>query len=157
MSLHTKNCVCRSNGVACGQYKDKEEKTQKKIKRPKKRQQLKFRKTEKKFPVVQKNIFSIHVIRLLTGSKTVTCSVHAYGHTDRCDTPEGLQREALTGLSELPPFGPLSRSGLILIGHNTYWTALIIGRSLKGLVSIGYSVVKTSVGVFACYRSQFLT
>ena len=26
MSLHAKNCVCRSNGLACGQYKDKEEK-----------------------------------------------------------------------------------------------------------------------------------
>ena len=30
MSLHAKNCACRSNGVACGQYKDKEEKTLKK-------------------------------------------------------------------------------------------------------------------------------
>jgi len=33
MSLHAKNCVCRSNGVACGQYKDKEEKTLKKVKK----------------------------------------------------------------------------------------------------------------------------
>ena len=30
MSLQAKNCVCRSNGLACGQYKDKEEKTPKK-------------------------------------------------------------------------------------------------------------------------------
>ena len=30
MSLHAKNCVCRSNGVACGQYKDKEEKNSEK-------------------------------------------------------------------------------------------------------------------------------
>ena len=30
MILHAKNCVCRSNGLACGQYKDKEEKTPKK-------------------------------------------------------------------------------------------------------------------------------
>ena len=30
MSLHAKNCVCRLNGLAYGQYKDKEEKTQKK-------------------------------------------------------------------------------------------------------------------------------
>ena len=36
MSLHAKNCVCRSNGLACGQYKDKEEKTPKKaLKGPK--------------------------------------------------------------------------------------------------------------------------
>ena len=27
MGLHAKNCVCRSNGVTCGQYKDTEEKT----------------------------------------------------------------------------------------------------------------------------------
>ena len=33
MSLHAKNCACRSNGVACGQYKDKEEKTLKKMKK----------------------------------------------------------------------------------------------------------------------------
>ena len=33
MSLHAKNCACRSNGVACGQYKDKEEKTLKKVKK----------------------------------------------------------------------------------------------------------------------------
>ena len=26
MSLHAKKCVCRSNELACGQYKDKEEK-----------------------------------------------------------------------------------------------------------------------------------
>ena len=30
MSLHAKNCACRSNGVACGQYKDKEEKNSEK-------------------------------------------------------------------------------------------------------------------------------
>ena len=30
MSLHAKNFVCRSNGVACGQYKDKEEKNSEK-------------------------------------------------------------------------------------------------------------------------------
>ena len=36
MSRHAKNCACRSNGVACGQYKDKEEKTKKKkLKGPK--------------------------------------------------------------------------------------------------------------------------
>ena len=32
MSLHGKNCVYRSNAVACGQYIDKEEKTLKKLK-----------------------------------------------------------------------------------------------------------------------------
>ena len=30
MSLHAKNCVCRSNGLACGQYKDKEGKNNQK-------------------------------------------------------------------------------------------------------------------------------
>ena len=32
-SLHAKNVVCRSNGVSCGQYKDKEGKTLKKVKK----------------------------------------------------------------------------------------------------------------------------
>ena len=30
MSLHAKNCVCTSNAVACGKYKDKEEKNSEK-------------------------------------------------------------------------------------------------------------------------------
>ena len=33
MSLHARNCVCRSNGVTSGQYTDKEEKTMKKVKK----------------------------------------------------------------------------------------------------------------------------
>ena len=60
MSLHAKNCVCRSNGLACGQYKDKEEKTQKKtLKCPKSVKNENFEKRKKKFfPIVLKNIFS---------------------------------------------------------------------------------------------------
>ena len=50
MSLHAKYCVCRSNGVACGQYKDKEEKTLKKVK--------KGHKNVKKFRKTEKNLFS---------------------------------------------------------------------------------------------------
>ena len=35
MSLHARNCVCRSNGVTSGQYRDKEEKhSEKGEKRP---------------------------------------------------------------------------------------------------------------------------
>ena len=50
MSLHAKNCVCRSNGLACGQYKDKEEKTQKKtLKGPKNVKNENFEKRKKKF------------------------------------------------------------------------------------------------------------
>ena len=49
MSLHAKNCVCRSNGVACGQYKDKEEKTLKKVKKcPKNVKKENFGKRKKK-------------------------------------------------------------------------------------------------------------
>ena len=33
MSIHAKNCVSRLNGLACGQYIDKEEKTLKKVKK----------------------------------------------------------------------------------------------------------------------------
>ena len=60
MSLHAKNCVCRSNGVACGQYKDKEEKTPKKtLKGPKNVKNENFEKRKKNFfPIVLKNIFS---------------------------------------------------------------------------------------------------
>ena len=49
MSLHAKNCVCRSNGLACGQYKDKEEKTPKKtLKGPKNVKNENFEKRKKK-------------------------------------------------------------------------------------------------------------
>ena len=61
MSLHAKNCVCRSNGLACGQYKDKEEKTPKKtLKDPKIVKNKKKSKNENNlfFPIVLKNIFS---------------------------------------------------------------------------------------------------
>ena len=60
MSLHAKNCVCRSNGVACGQYKDKEEKTLKKVKKGHKNvKNENFKKRKKNFfPIVLKNIFS---------------------------------------------------------------------------------------------------
>ena len=60
MSLHAKKCVCRSNGLACGQYKDKEEKTPKKIlKGPKNVKNEIFEKRKKTFfPIVLKNIFS---------------------------------------------------------------------------------------------------
>ena len=48
MSLHAKNCVCRSNRLACGQYKDKEEKTPKKtLKGPKNVKNENCKKTEK--------------------------------------------------------------------------------------------------------------
>ena len=33
MSIHARNCVCRSNGVTSGQYTDKVEKTMKKVKK----------------------------------------------------------------------------------------------------------------------------
>ena len=50
MSLHAKNCVCRSNGLACGQYKDKEEKTPKKtLKGPENVKNENFEKTENSF------------------------------------------------------------------------------------------------------------
>ena len=60
MSLHAKNCACRSNGVACGQYKDKEEKTLKKVKKGHKNvKNENFEKRKKTFfPIVLKNIFS---------------------------------------------------------------------------------------------------
>ena len=47
MSLHAKNCVCRSNAVACGQYKDKEEKTLKKLKKALKTSKMKILKSGK--------------------------------------------------------------------------------------------------------------
>ena len=60
MSLHAKNCACKSNGVACGQYKDKEEKTLKKVKKGHKN--VKNENFEKRketfFTIVLKNIFS---------------------------------------------------------------------------------------------------
>ena len=50
MSLHAKNCVCRSNGLACGQYKDKEEKTPEKfLKGPKNVKNENFEKRKKTF------------------------------------------------------------------------------------------------------------
>ena len=50
MSLHAKNCVCRSNGLACGQFKDKEEKTPKKnLKGPKNVKNENFEKRKKAF------------------------------------------------------------------------------------------------------------
>ena len=61
MSLHAKNCVCRSNAVARGQHKDKKEKkTMKKMKKgPKNVKNENFEKREKNnFPIVLKNIFS---------------------------------------------------------------------------------------------------
>ena len=60
MSLHAKNGVCRSNGLACDQCKDKEEKTQKKtLKGPKNVKNENFEKRKKNFfPIVLKNIFS---------------------------------------------------------------------------------------------------
>ena len=55
MSIHAKNCVCRSNGLACGQYK--EEKTPKKtLKSPKNVKSGNFKKQI--FPIVIKNVFS---------------------------------------------------------------------------------------------------
>jgi len=49
MSLHAKNFVCRSNRLACGQYKDKEEKTpNKKLKGPKIVKNENFEKRKKK-------------------------------------------------------------------------------------------------------------
>ena len=45
MTLHTKNGFCRSNGVTCGQYKDKEEKTKKALNIKKEN----FEKTENSF------------------------------------------------------------------------------------------------------------
>ena len=49
MSLHAKNCVCRSNGLACVQYKYKEEKTPKKtLKGPKNVKNENFEKRKKK-------------------------------------------------------------------------------------------------------------
>ena len=48
MSPHAKSCVCRSNGLACGQYKDKEEKTPKKpLKGPKNVKNENFKKRKK--------------------------------------------------------------------------------------------------------------
>ena len=60
MNLHAKNCACRSNEVACGQYKDKEEKTLKKVKKAHKNvKNENFEKWKKTFfPIVLKNIFS---------------------------------------------------------------------------------------------------
>ena len=87
MSLHAKNCACRSNGVACGQYKDKEEKTLKKVKKGHKNvKNENFEKRKKTFfPIVLKNIFSKNQ---LTGSKTVTCSLITDIQTDRRQTPK---------------------------------------------------------------------
>ena len=60
MSLHAKNCACRSNGVACGQYKDKEEKTLKKVKKGHKNvKNENFEKRKKTFFLIAlKNIYS---------------------------------------------------------------------------------------------------
>ena len=50
MSLHAKNCVCRSNAVVCGQYKDEEEKNPKKtLKGPKNVKHENFEKRKKTF------------------------------------------------------------------------------------------------------------
>ena len=60
MNLHAKNFVCRSNGLACGQYKDKEEKTQKKaLNGPKNVKNENFEKRKETFfPIALKNIYS---------------------------------------------------------------------------------------------------
>ena len=53
MTLHANIFVCRSNGLTCGQYKNKEEKTPKNIKNEN------FKKLKKKkCPIAIKNIFS---------------------------------------------------------------------------------------------------
>ena len=59
MSLHAKHCVCRSNEVTCGQYKDKEEKTLKKVKKfPKNVKNENFGKPKKYFlPIAIKKNF----------------------------------------------------------------------------------------------------
>ena len=74
MSLHAKNCVCRSNGLACGQYKDKEEKTPKKtLKGPKNVKKWKFRKTEKLlFSLSFYVIMSLHARNCVWRSNGVT-------------------------------------------------------------------------------------
>ena len=52
--------------------------------------------------------------------------IHTYRQTD-IQTPKWLQIEALSGLSELPPFSPLSRSGLIV-----WLTIVFIGIVTQG-------------------------
>ena len=80
--------------------------SEKTLKGPKNVKNENFEKRKKSFfPIVLKNIFSKNQV---TGSKTVACSVLI----DK-QTKKQRQREALLGLSELPPFSPLSRSGLI--------------------------------------------
>ena len=103
MSLHAKHCVCRSNGVACGQYKDKEEKTPKKtLKGPKNVKNENFEKRKKTFfPIVLKNIFSKNQV---AGLKIVACSVLTDKHTDK-QTKKQRQRQPFQGFrsSSLQP------------------------------------------------------
>ena len=47
----------------------------------------------------------------VAGSKTVTCSLVTDRQTHK-QTKKAMNREALSGLSELPPFSPSSWSGL---------------------------------------------
>jgi len=58
-SLHANNFVYRSNGLKCGQYKDKEEKTLKKSEKGPKTPKIKISENEKNqfFPISLKNIF----------------------------------------------------------------------------------------------------
>ena len=60
MSLHAKKCVCRSNWLACGQYKDKEEKSfLKTLKGPKNVKNENFEKLKNYFlPIILRKIFS---------------------------------------------------------------------------------------------------
>merc|ERR1712223_964737 len=99
MSLHAKNCACRSNGVACGQYKDKEEKTLKKVKKGHKNvKNENFEKRKKCFlPKAIKNIFSKNQV---AGLKIVACSVL----TDK-QTKKQRQRQPFQGFrsSSLQP------------------------------------------------------
>ena len=96
MSLYANNCVCRSNGVACGQYKDKEEKTSKKVKKgPKNVKNENFEKRKKSFlPKAIKNIFSKNQV---AGLKIVACSVL----TDVQTNKKAKTEAALSGLLEL--------------------------------------------------------
>ena len=60
LSLHAKNIFCRSNGVTCGQYKDKEEKknSEKSEKKALKKPKMKISEIEKTnfFPIAIKHI-----------------------------------------------------------------------------------------------------
>ena len=107
MSLHAKYCVCRSNGVACGQYKDKEEKTPKKVKKGTKNvKNENFGKRKKSFLIKAiKNIFSKNQV---AGLKIVACSVLTDKQTNK---QKSKDRGSPFRAFGVPRFSPSSRSG----------------------------------------------